>query len=216
MKRIIAILLAAVMVVCFAACGGKPSGGEANVTDKPAQGQQGGEGSGSEPGGSDSPANGASVSLDGSKLGVLQKIREGSVNVKGLLLTTDSGHHDYSSIQELIGGGYKTEGLYNEFFLNEWIGVYGELEGGSSVLAFVLPNDPDTDVSKLTPADLEQASSKLDYVPITEPLTPDPEDHGRMIGFYVHEELGEGLYNVFFCDGKDIVSVLQLKLVPQA
>ena len=37
-----------------------------------------------------------------------------------------------------------------------------------------------------------------------------------MIGFYVHEELGEGLYNVFFCDGKDIVSVLQLKLVPLA
>ena len=215
MKRTIAILLVALMVLCFAACGGKPAEGAADATGKPAENQQGGEGSGEAPGGNDSPANQSPVALDGSRIGVLQPVKEGRVRIKGLLLTTDSGHHDYPSIEELSEGGFKTEGLYAEYFTSEWFAVYADVEGGASTGVFILPNDPNRDVTKLTAAELAAASESLPYPVYAGECSPDPENNGLLFAAYVHNELGAGLYDVFFTDGDEIVYVLQLNITPE-
>ena len=217
MKKLIAMILVLLTVLACCACGGKPGQTPANETAKPADnGGNSGEGSGS---GADNGNNGSKAAcvLDGSMTGVLQKVKEqDALRINGLLVTTDSGHHDYKPIEELIKGGYKTEGLYDEFMLNEWFAFYGEIEGGTAAMVIVLPNSSKADPAGLKTSDLISASEALSYPIFCEAALPETENYGRLFSAYVHEELGEGLYNVYFANGEDICYVVQLRLVPSA
>lgn len=217
MKRIIAFILVLLLSLACCACGGKPGQTPADATAKPADdGGNSGEGADNgNSGNNDNNGSNASCVLDGSKTGVLQKVREqNALRINGLIVTTDSGHHEYKPIEEQIVDGYKTEGLYDEFLLNEWFGFYGDIEGGTEVTVIVLPNDPGKDPADLKTSELISASEALSYPIFCETVLPETDNYGRLFSAYVNAELGEGLYNVFFANGEDICYVVQLKLVP--
>ena len=215
MKKIIAIALAALLALTLASCGGrKPAndGGSAAEADTTAALAEttAGEAAPSD----ETLPEGTALSLDGSRLGVLQTVAgQDGLRVNGLLFASGSGHHTYPSIDEMIAGGYRTEGLCDEFFLSEWIEVYGDVTG-SPLQVYVLPNDPGADYTKLKTADLAAMSQALDYPIFADEVVPDAENHGFLCSFYVHQELPAGLYNVFFAGAEEICGVVQLNIVP--
>jgi hypothetical protein len=223
MKRIIAILLIGLMALSFAACGGKPGESGSSETAKPAETQQG-ESSGDGGGSKETAAPQSSVVLDGSRLGVLQPVKEqDALKINGLVIATGSGHHEYPSAQELLAAGFKTEGLYSEYMIQEWFEIYISTAGNKPVKVIILPNDPAADYTKLTAADLEAASEALSYPVYCDTVEPDPEVYGEnepyaLVSAYVHPELeaGPGLYNVFFANGNDICYAVQLNIIPEA
>ena len=82
---------------------------------------------------------------------MLQKCAEqNALTIRGLLLTTGSGHHSYPAIADLIKDGYKTENLYSTYSLNEWFEIYGDCS--RSVNIYVVPNQADTDYAAVTEA----------------------------------------------------------------
>lgn len=215
MKRIIALLLTALLALGVTACGSKPQEGGTAPTAAPDNSQNTavpGENSGGEDGAS---ADQVGPVLDGSRVGVLQPVKNGAVKIKGLIIASGSGHHDYPAVEELLKGGYKTEGLYAEYFLNEWFDVYADIEGGDPVGAFVLPHDPNADCTKMTAAELAAASEQLDYPIYAGICTPDPENNGLLFSAYVNAELNDGLYDLFFTGGEDILYVVQLNITPE-
>ena len=214
MKRILVLMLAALMALAFAACSKPQSGTE--TTPPPSGGDQ--QGSGNNEGGAEKTENaGANIDLvlDGSRLGVLQPVNEGKAKVNGLVIDTGSGHHEYPSVEELLAAGFKTEGLCSEFFLNEWFEVYGDVEG--NINAYVLPNDPALDLAKAKDAELAAIHEGLNYPVFGGPAAPDPENNGMCLNAYVHNEIasGAGLYNVIFTDGETVIGVVQLNIVPE-
>ena len=217
MKKLIAIMLVTIMALAYAACGGKPQNSGNNNNNGSGQ-----SGSVKETNAAVkvTKAPGSTVTLDGSMLGVLQKVAidnssKDKIDIKGLLITTDSGHHDYKPIEELITEGYKTEGIYDEFMLNEWFSVYADIEGGP-VNVYIIPNNFKNEISLMKAVDLAAISEKLEYPIFAGAVTPDPDNHGFLLSAYVNKELGEGLYDIFFTSGEKILYVVQLKLVPDA
>jgi|GEM_PF-2476738 hypothetical protein len=214
MKKITAILLAVLMLLAITACGKKPdsSGSNSGNSNSGSNNSENGDPSGNN--GSGNTESSVFV-LDGSKLGVLQPAKDtGKLKINGLIFTTGSGHHDYPGIDELAQSGYKTSGLYSEYYLSEWIAVYGDIENNSPTMIFVLPNDPNADYSKMTAAQLDAASEGLSYSIYAGEAIPDTDDNGYMVDFYVHEDLGKGLYNVFFTDGVNVCYIVQLNILP--
>ena len=149
---------------------------------------------------------------------MLQTVTEqNDLVIKGLIVNTGSGHHEYPSLEELVAKGYQTEGLNSEYFVNEWIEVYGEIEGNKPLQMIVLPNDPAVDYTKLKTADLLTAVENLPTPIFAEEVTPDAENYGRLGSFYVHQDYYQpGLYNVFFASGDNICSMVQLNVVPMS
>lgn len=215
MKRIIAILLVALLAAAAVGCGKKPGGETPLVTDAPQGADQQTDPAGADGGSGEVSGNTPGAVLDGSRLGVLQYLGEnGSSRIKGLIIASGSGHHEYPAVEELMKDGYKTEGLLSEFFYNEWFEVYGDVDG-APVCAYVLKNDPNADYSAMTDAQLQAASEAPDYPVFAGPVTPDPESNGLLFSAYVHEELGPdpALYNVVFTDGSAAIAVVQLSIL---
>lgn len=215
MKRIVALFIAALLAVIAVGCGRKPDGPSANASDAPGGTQQAGPADTNDGTGNGS-GNTSGAVLDGSRLGVLQALGEnGRSRIKGLVIASGSGHHEYPAVEELMKDGYKTEGLCSEFFYNEWFEVYGDVEG-DTLFAYVLPNDPNADYSAMTDAQLSAANDALDYPVFAGPVTPDPESNGLLFSAYVNEEAGKepALYNVIFTDGSAAIYVVQLNIVP--
>ena len=208
MKRIIAILLVLLMTLVLAACAGKPQGEELKKeTPQPGATQQSG---------GESQEGKAGFVTDGSKLGVMQKLNEGARSkIKGLIITTDSGHHDYPTIEKLVEDGYKTEGLYSEYLLNEWFAVYADISGNSSVGVYVVPNDPAADYASMNEKEIAAIAEGLDYVIFAGTATPDTEEYGKLFSAYVNGEMDAGLYNIVFTDGGRVCMLVQLDIKPQ-
>ena len=224
MKKILALIIAAVMIFALASCG-KDSGGTSGESTPATTNEPAGTSTDSSPAsdtesapassGTENVSPASSVATDGSKLGELQVVNEqDKLKINGLIIATGSGHHDYPTVDELVEEGYKTEGLCSEFFLDEWIEIYGDLDGGKTAYVYVLPNDEDADYTKMKASDLEKQVEALEYEIYDGLVFPDAENNGLMCSFYVHEELGAGLYNVFFAIGDEICYVVQLDIVP--
>ncbi len=212
MKKLLALTLAVILALSLAACGKSVTDGsdetaaqtEAAATDAaPAD---------------ETTENAGSLITDGSQLGVLQTVTEQNDPViKGLIITTGSGHHEYPLVEELVAKGYRTEGLNSEYFLSEWVEVYGEIEGDKPLQMIVLPNDPAMDYTKLKTADLLTAVENLPTPIFAEEVTPDAENYGRLGSFNVHQDYYQpGLYNVFFASGDNVCCMVQLNVLPMS
>ena len=222
MKKLLALTLAAILALSLAACGKSNTDGSdetaAQTTAAEATAAQT-EAAATEAAPADeTTANASSLITDGSKLGVLQTVTEqNDLVIKGLIITTGSGHHEYPSLEELVAKGYQTEGLNSEYFVSEWVEVYGDVEGDKPLQMIVLPNDPAVDYTKLKTADLLTAVENLPTPIFAEEVTPDAENNGRLGSFYVHQDYYQaGLYNVFFASGDNICSMVQLNVVPMS
>ncbi len=218
MKRTFAIILTALTALtatAFTGCGGKDSSAADSASGQAAGSAAEDQAESAAPAGNaESTAEKPAVITDGSKCGVLQKAAEqDAFELKGLILTTGSGHHDYPAIAELIRDGYKTEGLYSTYVLGEWIEVYGDCDKPVSI--YVVPNQADTDYAAMTEADLIKISDDSQYPNVATDLTPDKEDNGHLTNFYVHQELDAGLYNVCFVSDGKLCYLVQLNLMPE-
>ncbi len=210
MKRTAAFFLALVTAAALTGCGGSGSTGN----DGGAPAAQSSAAGDAAPANNGSTAQQPAVITDGSKCGVLQKAAEqDALTLKGLILTTGSGHHDYPAIDELMKDGWKTDGLYSTYYLNEWIEVYADC--GQEVSLYVVKNQPDTDYAAMTEADLIKISEAEAYPNAAAGLKPDAENNGLLTSFYVHQEMGEGLYNMCFVSGGKICCLVQLMLEPE-
>lgn len=208
-------LTAILAAALFTGCGGKESGSSASGSGTAAANTA--SASAAESGTAASTGSNSgnpAVTVDGSRCGVLQKAADqDAFTVKGLILTTGSGHHDYPAIGDLIGKGYQTEGLYSEYYLSEWIDVYADCD--PSVNFYVVKNQPDADYAAMTEADLIRISEESDYPVVSAGLTPDADENGKLTSFYVHPEMGEGLYNMCFISGGKVCYLVQLRLTPE-
>ena len=154
---------------------------------------------------------------DGSKVGVLQEFPGQDVlKIKGLIVNTGSGHHEYDSIETLYSKGYKTSGLNSEYYMNEWIEIYADTNDKGFAI-YAAKNDPDKDYSEITVAELQKnlGGNDLPYCEVEEGA--DKENYGFIASFYIHPDYNEpGLYNVFFTKGGKVAYMVQLTLIPES
>ncbi len=215
MKKLIAILLAALLVLSLTACGGKPQNGGGSGSGNPAPVSTAAQPEGQSPGDETVPVQNV-LATDGSRLGVLQTVTAGNeALLKGLIIASGSGHHEYPALEDLLKEGYRTEGLCSEFFLNEWFDVYGEVPADEALTVCVVPNDPKADYAKMKPAELAAISEQLLYPIFMDTVTPDPENYGLLFSAYVNGEMEPGLYNIFFSLDDTICWMVQLSIVPE-
>ena len=217
MNRILALFLALALLVGLAACGRQTqsSDGPAQQTPAATRGDLSETGSAPDASASEETAAPQGLVTDGSRIGVLQTVQEQSaIRLKGLILTTGSGFHDYPGVEALAEEGFKTEGLCCEYCLDEWFEVYGELEGSDHVDVYVVANDPDADYAAYTPADLAAAEEQMLCSVYADQAFQNAQDYGHMFNACVGSELGPGLYNVFFTFDRTVCYMVQLKLVP--
>ena len=116
-------------------------------------------------------------------------------------------------IDEQIKDGYKTEGLCSEFYLNEWIGVYADCNQTMSL--YVVKNQPDIDYAAMSELDLIKTSGESQHLIYQNNITPNADENGYLLNFYVNPESGEGLYNMCFVSGEKVCYVVQLRLLPE-
>lgn len=184
MKKIIGIFLAVVLCISMTACGSEPS-------EESTVGQE------SSPAvvATTPPATG--LITDGSRLGALQKVsNQGNFLIKGVLVTSESGEHDYPPINELAQNGFNQVNTCTEFSLNEEIGLYLDTDFTESHLdVFAVKNDETADYSDISPEELKGICTEKGY-PMLLNVVPAMENYGCLGTVCVTGE--PGLYNVFF------------------
>ena len=206
MKRTTALFAALLLAVSCTGCGGSVQ------TDSPAE-QSSAAADNVTPAGAADTAQTGGIITDGSKCGVLQKAAEqDAFELRGLLLTTGSGHHNYPAIADLIKDGYKTEGLYSTYMLNEWFEIYGDCN--KPVNIYVVQNQADTDYAAMTEADLQKIDESAAYTNSVTDVSPDAENNGLLWSTYVNSDMDAGLYNICFVSGGKLCYLVQLTLEP--
>lgn len=218
MKKALLAGMALITAAALCSCGGnKPAEtttAAAQTTTAAAQSTQADTTAAAASGSSES--SGRAIVNDGSKVGVLQEIPGQNVlKIKGLIVNTGSGHHDYESIATLYENGYKTAGLNSEYYLSEWIEIYADTDDKGFAI-YAAKNDPDKDYSEITVAELEKnlEGNDLPYCEVEEGA--DKENYGFLASFYIHPDYNDpGLYNVFFTKGGKVAYMVQLTLVPE-
>ena len=213
MKKLIALSLAVLFVLGAAACGKKEESKTENKAETTAATQAATTAPATAPATADSAS---AVVTDGSKLGELQTVaaKEDFV-IKGLILLSDSGHHEYGTIDDNIGKGYLTKGLFSEYYLNEWIGIYADTDA-ALFNVYVVPNEADKDYAAVTETELRQTCEEKGF-PVMDSVTPDKTQHGYIGGLYVNPDSSlPGLYNMFFAKDGAVGYMVQLKLEPEA
>ena len=220
MKKVLLAGMAFLLAAALCSCGGGKSpetttaaANTTAATAKPVQTEK----TDAPPSGSSESGSRAIVS-DGSRVGVLQEIPGQNVmKINGLILTTGSGHHDYSSIEELYPKGYKTEGLNSEYYLNEWISLYGGTDD-TNFQVYIAPSDPDKDYSTVTAAEIDNHDEKYDLPSLDIGDDGiDKENNGHIGDFYINPDRNDaGLYNVFFVKSGKVAYMLQITLVPMS
>ena len=203
MKRFLVFILASLMLLPLAGCipvsdgGGKPQGGQSELSTK-------------------APISGAEPITDGSKAGVLQRFTNSTDYViRGLLITSGSGHHNYPGIDELVGKGYKSAGLYDEYTLNEWFEVYAQVTDDKAADIYIIANDENADYGSMSAADIAAISEKEAYPVFFENAAPDVKDNGKLFSAYINSDMPAGLYNIFFTHEGTIRYLVQLKIVDE-
>lgn len=153
------------------------------------------------------------ILTDGSRLGILQKIEdEAGESVKGVILTTGSGQHDYPAAEILSREGYKTSELCYEYELNEWIDFYAQtVPSDLQMNIYILKNEENVDYGELTAAQIEDRCFSKGR--ICWAVRPDPENYGYLDSVCIKpDEAVAGLYNVFF-SAPGVRYMVQLSLI---
>ena len=207
MKRTTAVFAALLLAASCTGCGGSVQ------TDSPAAQSSAAADNGT-PAGAAETAQSGSIITNGSKCGVLQKVADqNDFELRGLILTTGSGHHNYPAIADLIKDGYKTEGLYSTYMLNEWFEIYSDCD--KPVNIYVVQNQADADYAAMTEADLQKIDESAAYSNSVTDVKPDPENNGLLWSTYVNSEMDAGLYNICFVSGGKLCYLVQLTLEPE-
>ena len=125
--------------------------------------------------------------------------------IDGIILV--GNRHSYSDIADteavvpkLVSQGYKKEGLYIDFYLNEWIEMYIDTKYSKSeedVKILITPHRTVEELEKLSYAELEQlvienGGAFIDY-------GKPQEDNYKFVGSgYVNADFPEGEYDILF------------------
>jgi len=212
MKKLIVLILALTLCLAFTACG-KNEGGTTTTTDTATETAV-------------TPA--ATTSAEGevadetttehetvpktteTSIGTLAAVSDKTdYAIRGMLITSGSGQHDYGMAQQLAAKGYKTQGLSSEFYLNEWIEFYIDTDSKAvPVSVYAVMHTDDADYSAMTQADLENIAAAS----VTE-LTPDAENYGYLGSLYINPESNEpGTYDFLFVVGGAVRYVAELNI----
>jgi hypothetical protein len=211
MKRTLAVILAALTAAALTGCGGNGSSGSGQNAGNSAAAPAA---ESSVPANADGNAKTSAVVTDGSKCGVLQKVTDqNDFELRGLILTTGSGHHNYPSVEDQLKDGYKTEGLCSTYYLNEWFEIYADCD--KAVNIYVVQNQPDADYAAMTEADLQKIDESAAYSNSVTDAVPDAENNGQLWSTYVNGELDAGLYNICFVSGGKLCYLVQITLEPE-
>lgn len=198
MKKLTALFLTMILVICLAACGGA-----------------GGNNPDPTPGGNNNPpATKDGLITDGSKLGVVQNVPgKDSSAIESMFITTGSGQHDY--IKDPSEAEFERENLNSEYELNEWIDLYMKSDSSLAVSVYFVRNDKDADYSEIKVVELEAICSEKDYPMIVDSV-PDIDNYGFIGSVCVHPEATDAdLFNAFFVVNGKVDCMVQLSMVPE-
>ena len=201
MKKIIALLLVAVMVICFAACGGKTDN-DATVPSANSNAEE--QGVNADEGASQSAAAATPAELTG-KLNLINLDDRDSSVLKGIVIkgncagTADGINGKESSLTD----------VRCIFELNEWIEFYPDTDKEYALRVWILKHRDDQEyynTAKFSDLDPNFAS----YCDLHYPADEDNPDEYTWGSFYLNpEECKPGYYDfVFTYEGKAIATLL--------
>ncbi len=201
MKKFIILVLAAVMVFTLASCINGNNSGTNNSTNKP-----------SENGSAAKPDEKIIIS-DGSKVGSLQLLDKDDKTIRGIIITTGSGHHEYPAYTNMTKSDFSMGTVYTEYYMNEWIDICIDTDA-QSVETAIVKNDKNKDYSKITFAEFTAMREGIEDGALS--AQPDPDNMYHFGSFYLNPAYCDpGLYNLFFaCNGK-VVGMVQLTFIPE-
>ena len=219
-KKLIAFSLVALLALGAAACGqkseSKTDAKTESKTESQAAAQTATEAAASKTESeAATKASASAVVTDGSKVGTLQAVKpQEDFVIKGMVLLSDSGHHDYGTPEQLTDTSFVTSGLHADFYLNEWIGIYTDTDA-SLFNVYVVENDAQKDYAEVTEQELRTICEEKSF-PMLEGATPDKAQHNYLGGLYVNPDYGKpGLYNMFFAKGGNVAYMVQINLNPE-
>ena len=157
-------------------------------------------------------ASASAVVTDGSLVGTLQAVKpQEDFVIKGMVLLSDSGHHEYGTANQLTDKDVVTDVLHADFYLNEWIGIYTDTDA-SLFNVYVVENDAQKDYAEVTEQELRTICDEKSF-PFLEGATPDKAQHNYAGALYVNPDHGKpGLYNMFFAKGGNVAYMVQINL----
>ena len=199
MKRTIAAMLFLVLCLSLAGCGGEK-------TEETKQTEERG------PAVVATVVASGSFVTDGTQLGVLQKAsNQGTLVLRGILVTSETGEHNYPAIDQLAQNGYNQVNPCTEYSLGEKIGFYVDSDYTEVHMSiFAVKNQDMPDESDLTEEGLKKLCEDKNYPMVLDAL-PQVDDYGFLGSLSV--DGGEpGLYDVFFV-GNQTCYMMQLSIV---
>ena len=126
--------------------------------------------------------------------------------IDGIILV--GNRHSYEGVDpesegfmnKLVAKGYKKEGIYSDFYLNEWIEFYIDTKyskAASDVKVLVTPHKTVEELEKMSYSKLEELATNnggfvLDF------NTPDAQNYMYFGNGYVHMDYPEGKYDILF------------------
>ncbi len=126
--------------------------------------------------------------------------------IDGIILV--GNRHSYEGVDpesegimnKLVAKGYKKEGIYSDFYLNEWIEFYIDTKyskAASDVKVLVTPHKTVEELEKMSYSKLEELATNnggfvLDF------NTPDAQNYMYFGNGYVNMDYPEGKYDILF------------------
>ncbi len=126
--------------------------------------------------------------------------------IDGIILV--GNRHSYEGVDpesegimnKLVAKGYKKEGIYSDFYLNEWIEFYIDTKyskAASDVKVLVTPHKTVEELEKMSYSKLEELATSnggfvLDF------NTPDAQNYMYFGNGYVNMDYPEGKYDILF------------------
>ena len=219
MRRISVIFLTVLLGLSLTACDGKNKDGESTSQDGSSVVSQESDGNNNE--NSEVAAKSAAqiktdlinIVRDGSKLGEVQEITKSNViTLKGLVMTSSSGQHNYPSAEDLLTKGYKMKLDYAEYYLDEFFTIYADVDSQKPLSLYVV-NDKDLgDSTKVSMQDIMDICEEKSYFALIDAY-PDMEHDGALGSTFVPEDTAEpGLYDIFIAREGKMYYMIQIKI----
>ena len=152
------------------------------------------------------------IVTDGSKLGSLQLLDAKNQTIKGIIITTGSGHHDYPTRYFLTKDDFAMGTDYTEYELNEWVEIC--IDSDAVIESVIVKNDENKDYSKFSY--IEFVANREAFEDGAFSVKPDADDMYYFGAFYLNPEYCQpGLYNLFFASNGKVIGMVQLSFIPE-